>query len=77
MTHRKAKRMLQESDDYLMFTGQRRNGDYEMGCYFNNEAAWAILLNLAIDKYHIRETLRNLLKQCDDYLSQNESDSTE
>ena len=76
MTHRKAKRMLQQSDDYLMFTGQERDDNYEMGCYFNNEAAWTILLNLCIDKYHIRETLRNLLNQCDDYL-QNQSDSTE
>jgi hypothetical protein len=76
MTHRKGKRLLQESDEYVLFTGKKRHENYEMGCYYNNEDAWQVLLNIAIDKYHIRETLRNIINTADEYLKDNQ-DSAE
>ena len=35
------------------------------------EEAWEILLNLAINQYPVRETLRNILKAADDYIEDN------
>jgi len=76
MTNRKAKRMLNEADDWLLFTAKTKDDMTEMGAYLNKPEAWEVLLNLAIDKYHIRETLRNVVNTADEYL-ENNSDSSE
>ena len=76
MTNRKAKRLLNESDEWILFTRVTKNDQTEMVCSYSKDTAWEILLNLAVEKYHIRETLRNILKFTDDHLK-DQSDSGE
>lgn len=68
MTNRKAKRLLSEADDWVLITSKRKGDETSMMLTYNKEEAWEILLNLSIEKYHIRETLRNIIKFTDEYL---------
>ena len=78
MTLRKAKRLLNESDDWLVFT-MKQTGDNqaEMGAYYPSIESWEVLLNLTINDYHIRETLRNVLNTADAYRDQQTEDESE
>lgn len=71
MNNRKAKRMLNESDEFVLFTTRRRNDNDEFYLFMSSANAWEILLHLAIDEYHIRETFRNIVKTADEYLKDN------
>jgi hypothetical protein len=78
MTLRKVKRILNESDDFLVFTRKDTGGDVaNFGVFHKDLDSWEILLNLAVSDYHIRETLRNVLNAADAYRdeqAQNESE---
>jgi len=69
VTIRKAKRHLNESDDFLLFTLVKTGDGGTFGIYHQNLESWEILLNLAVNDYHIRETLRNIITTADDYLA--------
>lgn len=70
MTHRKAKRMLNESDDFILFT-MKKDGEHANFAVFNQAPeSWEILLNLVIHDYHIRETFRNILTTADNFGNQ-------
>jgi len=68
MTLRKVKRMLNETDDFLVFTRTDTGEDVaNFGVFHKDQESWEILLNLAVSDYHIRETLRNVLTAADAY----------
>lgn len=71
MNNRKAKRMLNESNEWVLFTTKRKEDTQEFYLFISSPEAWEILLHLAIDEYHIRETFRNILKTADEYLEDN------
>ncbi len=75
MTNRKAKRILNESDDWVLFTSKKKGDYYEMVVSMNRDEAWEVLLQLAIDKYHIRETFRNIINITDEHLKDNQDSS--
>ena len=78
MTIGKVKRLLNESDDWLVFTMKKVNEDEaSMGAYYRNLESWEILLNLAVNDYHIRETLRNVIATADAYRDQQAEDASE
>ena len=78
MTLRKVKRMLNESDDFLVFTRKDTGADVaNFGVFHKDLESWEILLNLAVSDYHIRETLRNVLNAADTYRDQQAEDSPE
>ena len=78
MTLRKVKRILNESDDFLVFTRKDTGGDTaNFGVFHKDLESWEILLNLAVSDYHIRETLRNVLNAADTYRDEQAQDSPE
>jgi hypothetical protein len=78
MTIRKVKRLLNESDDWLVFTMKKMNEDEaSIGAYYRNLDSWEILLNLAVNDYHIRETLRNVIATADAYRDEQAEDASE
>lgn len=77
MTLRKVKRMLNESDDFLVFTMKQHGENADFGAFYQKLESWEILLNLAISDYHIRETLRNVLTAADAYRDAQAEDSPE
>jgi hypothetical protein len=78
MTLRKVKRLLNESDDFLVFTRKDTGGDVaNFGVFHKDLESWEILLNLAVQDYHIRETLRNVLTAADTYRDAQAEDSPE
>ncbi len=78
MTLRKVKRMLNESDDFLVFTRKDTGTDIaNFGVFHKDLESWEILLNLAVSDYHIRETLRNVLNAADQYLNEQTEDESE
>lgn len=78
MTLRKVKRILNESDDFLVFTRKDTGGDIaNFGVFHKDLESWEILLNLAVSDYHIRETLRNVLNAADTYRDEQAQDSPE
>lgn len=78
MTLRKVKRMLNESDDFLVFTRKDTGADIaNFGVFHKDLDSWEILLNLAVSDYHIRETLRNVLNTADAYRDQQAQDESE
>ena len=78
MTSRKAKRMLNESDDWILFT-MKKTGETqaELGAFYPSAESWELLLNIAINDYHVRETLRNILAAADAYRDQQAEDASE
>ena len=89
MTLRKVKRILNESDDFLVFTMKVtktdevilppgvQNPTASFGVFHKDVESWEILLNLAVNDYHIRETLRNILNAADQYRDQEAEDESE
>ena len=89
MTLRKVKRMLNESDDFLVFTMKLNKTDdviltsgvenqtASFGVFHKDADSWEILLNLAINDYHVGETLRNVLNAADEYRDQQAQDQSE
>ena len=78
MTLRKVKRILNESDDFLVFTRKDTGTDIaNFGVFHKDLDSWEILLNLALNDYHIRETLRNVLNAADQYRDQQAEDESE
>ena len=83
------KRMLNESDDFLVFTMKVtktdevilpsgvQNQTASFGVFHKDNDSWEILLNLAVSDYHIRETLRNVLTTADAYRDQQAQDESE
>jgi len=76
MTNRRAKRMLNEADDWLLFTSKTKDDEYHASAFYNRAQAWEILLNLAVSDHYVRETLRNILHEADKYLA-DQQDSPE
>jgi len=78
MTSRKAKRMLNESDDWLLFT-MKKTGDTEaeLGAFYPSMESWEVLFNITINNYHVRESLRNILNAADAYRDQQTEDEPE
>ena len=78
MTLRKVKRILNESEDFLVFTRKDTGGDTaNFGVFHKDLESWEILLNLAVSDYHLRETLRNVLNAADQYLNEQAEDESE
>lgn len=78
MTSRKAKRMLNESDDWILFTMKKTGQTQaELGAFYPSAESWELLLNIAINDYHVRETLRNILNAADAYRDQQAADESE
>ena len=77
MTLRKVKRMLNESDDFLVFTMKQHGETADFGAFYQRTESWEILLNLAVSDYHIRETLRNVLTAADTYRDSEAEDASE
>ena len=78
MTLRKVKRILNESDDFLVFTRKDTGTDIaNFGVFHKDVESWEILLNLAVNDYHLRETLRNVLNAADQYRDQEAEDESE
>lgn len=78
MTLRKVKRMLNESDDFLVFTRTDTGVDIaNFGVFHRDRDSWEILLNLCVNDYHIRETLRNILNAADEYRAEQAQDESE
>ena len=77
MTLRKVKRLLNESDDFLVFTMTSKGETASFGVFHKDVGSWEILLNLAVNDYHIRETLRNVLNAADAYRDQQTEDESE
>lgn len=78
MTLRKVKRILNESDDFLVFTRKDTGQDTaNFGVFHKDLESWEILLNLAVSDYHLRETLRNVLTAADAYRDAQADDASE
>ena len=67
--------MINEANDWLVFTSREKDGDTIFSVYMQNEVSWEILLNLACSNYAVRETLRNVLKLADEYLADDGSEA--
>ena len=74
MTLRKVKRMLNESDDFIVFTMTQTDDTATFGVFNQSAESWELLLNLAINDYHVRETLRNIVTTADNYRDQKTED---
>jgi hypothetical protein len=70
MTSRKAKRMLNESDDWILFT-MKKTGETqaELGAYYPAMESWELLLNIAIND--------NIINAADAYRDQQAEDEPE
>lgn len=71
MSNRKAKRLLNESDNYLIFTEKNKGEEKHYTTFYENIEAWEVLLNIAVADRHIRETLRNIIKIADENIADN------
>ena len=72
MTPRRAKRYINQSSDWIVFADEIKDKDkHTFRILMSREEAWEIILNLAINQYPIRETLRNILKTADEYIKDN------
>ena len=72
MTPRRAKRYINQSNEWIVFADEiNKNSDHTYRIIISSEDAWEILLNLAINQYPVRETLRNIIKTADEYIENN------
>lgn len=67
--------MINEANDWLVFTAKEKDEDTIFSVYMQNEVSWEILLNLACSNYAVRETLRNVLKLADEHLANDGSEA--
>mgnify|MGYP003115799493 CR=1 FL=1 len=72
MTPRRAKRYINTSSDWIVFATDEKEGIHNFRVLMSSDNAWEIVLNLCIQEYPIRETLRNILNTADDYIADNE-----
>lgn len=68
--------MLNEADEWLLFTSKTKDDQYHASAFHSQAQAWEILLNLAVSDYSVRETLRNIVNEADKYLA-DEQDSSQ
>ena len=59
--------MINQSDDFILFTMQEKDGLANFGVHYQDGESWEILLNLAIHDPLIRETFRNIITTADNY----------
>lgn len=71
MTPRRAKRYINTSNDWIVFTKEQKDSEHLYRVLMSSDEAWEILLNLSINQYPIRETLRNILNLTDEYIRNN------
>lgn len=74
MAHRKAKRWINQSDEFVVFTSEKKGDNIIYRTIISSDEAWELLLNLAIKEYPIRETLRNVLNTADEYRKNNNNE---
>lgn len=74
MTPRRAKRYINTSNDWLLFTTEEKDDEHRFRVIMSSNEAWEILLNLAITDYPLRETLRNILITADEHIRNNPKD---
>ena len=73
MTARKAKRHINESDDYLVFTRKR---DVINVNHKDNDSL-NIILDLAVANKHFLELLKSVIKSVDEYTKQENIDKSD
>ena len=54
MTSRKAKRYINQADEWVVFTSEKKGEDQHFKVLVSNTEAWEVLLNLAVNDYHLR-----------------------
>ena len=74
MAHRKAKRYINQSDEFVVFTSERKGEQVTYRTIISSNESWELLLNLAVQEYPIRETLRNIVQTADEYLKNNQDE---
>ena len=74
MTPRRAKRYINTSNDWILFATDNKGDEHNFRVIMSRNESWEILLNLAIQDYPIRETLRNILNTADEHLKDNQLD---
>lgn len=67
MTPRRAKRYINQSSEWIVFSQEEKSGEYTFRSHFSSDEAWGIILNLCIKDRKTREVLRNILKQADEH----------
>jgi len=72
MTPRRAKRYINTSNDWILFATDEKNKIHNFRVLMSSDAAWEILLNLCIQEYPIRQTLKNIIKTADDHIADNQ-----
>jgi hypothetical protein len=77
MTPRRAKRYINTSNDWILFATDGKDEMHNFRVIMSRNEAWEILLNLAIQDYPIRETLRNILETADEHIKDNPIDPEE
>ena len=71
MTPRRAKRYINTSNDWILFTTDSKADIHSFRVIMSRDEAWEVILNLAIEDYPIRETLRNILTTADEHIRDN------
>ena len=69
MTPRRAKRYINKSSEWVVFTEEEAQGKSQFRVMISSENSWEILLNLSIGDFAIRETLRNIVNTADDIIA--------
>tara|TARA_R110002167_G_scaffold73321_2_gene205704 strand:- start:548 stop:790 length:243 start_codon:yes stop_codon:yes gene_type:complete len=77
MTPRRAKRYINTSNDWILFATDNKGDEHNFRVIMSRDESWEIILNLAIQDYPIRETLRNILTTADEYIKDNPIDPEE
>lgn len=73
MSARKAKRHINESDDYLVFTRKRD----VININHKDNDSLNIILDLAVANKHFLELLRSVIKSVDEYTKQENTDKSD
>ena len=71
MTPRRAKRYINTSNNWILFATDNKADEHNFRVIMSRDESWEIILNLAIQDYPIRETLRNILTTADEYIKDN------
>jgi hypothetical protein len=73
MSARKAKRYINESDDYLVFTRKRD----VINIHHKDNDSLNIILDLAVANKHFLELLKSVIKSVDEYTKQENTDKSD
>ena len=71
MTLRKAKRFINQADEWIVFTQEQKNDKIFFRTLISDERSWEVLLNVCVNDYHTREILRNILNTADEFIENN------